>query len=235
MSRSLLGLALALSLERRCRWASRGLPTACCCPHACRSGLELHAGGRHEHGQRAGLPVGRAGHTGADGALRAVGIVAGRRAAGQCVHGAERLLHGRHRTAGAAVAGRRASALVFIAGGHLLAARLGASSRSEWACCWACTTAGLGIVLSALLGTGHGAGGGSRVLHGWVLAWWALALACFCRHRRAACGLGMRSAGTGTTAAGTAGDAAMNTWRAFAPGLAGYADVGGLHRLVYRL
>ena len=72
----------------------------------------------------AGLPAGRAGErAAADGALRAVGI-AGRRCCGS-VHGAERLLHGRHPLLAQRLLAGVASALVFIADGLLGDGRAG--------------------------------------------------------------------------------------------------------------
>jgi MFS family permease len=106
-------------------------------------------------------------------------IAVGRRAAGQRVHGAERLLHGRHRAAGAAAAGRRGQ----CPGVHCRRPAGGAAGAQQpqrmgllLGLYYGGT--GLGIVLSALLVPAMLAAA-AGVPHGWAWAWWALALACF--------------------------------------------------------
>ena len=120
-----------------------------------------------------------------------------------------------------------ASALVFIAGG-LLAARLGAQQPQRMGLLLGLYYGGtgLGIVLSALLVPAMLAAA-AGVPHGWAWAWWALALACFAATAvllwpaRALQALAPPPAGT------AGGDAGRRfTWRAFAPGLAGYLMFG---------
>jgi predicted MFS family arabinose efflux permease len=120
-----------------------------------------------------------------------------------------------------------ASAFVFIAGG-LLAARLGALQPQRMGLLLGLYYGGtgLGIVLSALLVPAM-LQAAALVAHGWAWAWWALAVACFA----ATAVLVWPARVLQTLAAPPAavagdGDALRFTWRAFAPGLAGYAMFG---------
>jgi predicted MFS family arabinose efflux permease len=120
-----------------------------------------------------------------------------------------------------------ASAFVFIAGG-LLAARLGSQQPQRMGLLLGLYYGGtgLGIVLSALLVPAM-LEAAAQVAHGWAWAWWALAAACFAA--TAVLTWPARVLQTLTTpAAGAAGDGAevRFTWRAFAPGLAGYTLFG---------
>lgn len=120
-----------------------------------------------------------------------------------------------------------ASAFVFIAGG-LLAARLGAQQPQRMGLLLGLYYGGtgLGIVLSALLVPAM-LQAAARVPHGWAWAWWALAAACLAA--TAVLVWPARVLQTLTPpAAAAAGDgvALRFTWRAFAPGLAGYAMFG---------
>lgn len=121
-----------------------------------------------------------------------------------------------------------ASAFLFIAGG-LLAARLGAlrPARSGFLLGLYYGGTGLGIVLSALLVPALLEAARNRP-HGWAWAWWALSLACFVAT--------VLLVWPARVLPGLLGDAAEPqqaqvqkarfSWRAFAPGLVGYAMFG---------
>ncbi len=121
-----------------------------------------------------------------------------------------------------------ASALLFIAGG-LLAARLGARepSRSGFLLGIYYGGTGLGIVLSALMVPAVLEAAASQP-HGWAWAWWALSLACVAGTFLLlwpAQVLGRMDAAAAVNA--RAPDVQrLFTWRAFAPGLAGYTMFG---------
>ncbi len=123
-----------------------------------------------------------------------------------------------------------ASALVFIAGG-LLAARLGAQvpGRSGLLLGLYYGGTGWGISLSALLVPA--VLGVAPAPHGWIWAWWALALACVAATlallwpARVLSGLAAPvAAASGTTPAAAVPDRVR--WRALAPALLGYGLFG---------
>lgn len=121
-----------------------------------------------------------------------------------------------------------ASAFLFIAGG-LLAARLGSlrPARSGFLLGLYYGGTGWGIALSALLVPGALQAAAGQA-HSWAWAWWALALACFAA---TAVLLWPARVLPRLQPAGAAQHDAVNasarfTWRAFAPGLAGYAMFG---------
>jgi len=119
-----------------------------------------------------------------------------------------------------------ASAFVFIAGG-LLAARLGAMQprRSGLLLGLYYGGTGLGIMLSAVLVPAMLRAAATRP-HGWAWAWWALAVACALATlvllwpARALQAMAAPAAQVG------AHGGSRFTWRAFAPGLAGYTMFG---------
>ncbi|MGE0329124.1 MAG: YbfB/YjiJ family MFS transporter [Ramlibacter sp.] len=120
-----------------------------------------------------------------------------------------------------------ASAFVFIAGG-LLAARLGALQPQRMGLLLGLYYGGtgLGIVLSALLVPAM-LQAAAHVAHGWAWAWWALAVACFAATAVLVWPAHVLQAlAAPAAAAAGAGAAARFTWRAFAPGLAGYTMFG---------
>lgn len=120
-----------------------------------------------------------------------------------------------------------ASAFVFIAGG-LLAARLGAQQpqRAGLLLGLYYGGTGLGIVASALLVPALLAAA-SQVPHGWAWAWWALALACFAATAVLVWPARVLQALTPPPAPAAAGAVPVRfTWRAFAPGLSGYLMFG---------
>lgn len=120
-----------------------------------------------------------------------------------------------------------ASAFVFIAGG-LLAARLGAlqPQRAGLLLGLYYGGTGLGIVLSALLVPALLAAA-AQVPHGWAWAWWALALACFAATAVLVWPARVLQTLVPPAPAATGGAAPVHfTWRAFAPGLAGYLMFG---------
>ena len=120
-----------------------------------------------------------------------------------------------------------ASALVFIAGG-LLAARLGAQAPQRMGLLLGLYYGGtgLGIVLSALLVPAL-LQAASQVQHGWAWAWWALAVACFVATAVLVWPARVLQAMPAPPAAASGASASVRfTWRAFAPGLAGYTMFG---------
>lgn len=120
-----------------------------------------------------------------------------------------------------------ASALVFIAGG-LLAARLGALQPQRMGLLLGLYYGGtgLGIVLSALLVPAM-LEAAARVTHGWAWAWWALAVACFAASAVLVWPARVLQAlAQAPAAAAGIGEARRFTWRSFAPGLAGYTMFG---------
>ena len=120
-----------------------------------------------------------------------------------------------------------ASAFVFIAGG-LLAARLGALQPRRMGLLLGLYYGGtgLGIVLSALLVPAM-LEAAAQVTHGWAWAWWALAVACFAATAVLVWPARvLQTLAQAPAAAGGDGGAVRFTWRAFAPGLAGYTMFG---------
>ena len=120
-----------------------------------------------------------------------------------------------------------ASAFVFIAGG-LLAARLGALQPQRMGLLLGLYYGGtgLGIVLSALLVPAM-LEAAAQVTHGWAWAWWALAVACFAATAVLVWPARVLQALTPPAAGAAADGAALRfTWRAFAPGLSGYTLFG---------
>ncbi|WP_298933405.1 YbfB/YjiJ family MFS transporter [uncultured Ramlibacter sp.] len=120
-----------------------------------------------------------------------------------------------------------ASAFVFIAGG-LLAARLGAlqPARSGLLLGLYYGGTGLGIVLSALLVPAVLEAAQARP-HGWAWAWWTLALACFAATLSLLWPARVLQALEAAAPTGAQqADGRRFGWRAFAPGLAGYALFG---------
>ncbi len=120
-----------------------------------------------------------------------------------------------------------ASAFVFIAGG-LLAARLGALQPQRMGLLLGLYYGGtgLGIVLSALLVPAL-LQAASQVQHGWAWAWWALAVACFVATAVLVWPARVLQAMPAPPAAASGASASVRfTWRAFAPGLAGYTMFG---------
>lgn len=124
-----------------------------------------------------------------------------------------------------------ASAFVFIAGG-LLAARLGALQPQRMGLLLGLYYGGtgLGIVLSALLVPAMLQAAAQMrpdMAHGWAWAWWALAVACLAATAVLVWPTRALQALAPSPAAAAAGAVALRfTWRAFAPGLAGYAMFG---------
>jgi len=124
-----------------------------------------------------------------------------------------------------------ASAFVFIAGG-LLAARLGALQPQRMGLLLGLYYGGtgLGIVLSALLVPAMLQAAAQMrpdMAHGWAWAWWALAVACLAATAVLVWPTRALQALAPPPAAAAAGAVALRfTWRAFAPGLAGYAMFG---------
>ena len=120
-----------------------------------------------------------------------------------------------------------ASAFVFIAGG-LLAARLGALQPRRMGLLLGLYYGGtgLGIVLSALLVPAM-LEAAAHVPHGWSWAWWALAAACFAATAVLTWPARVLQTLAPPAAAATGDGAAVRfTWLAFAPGLAGYTMFG---------